>query len=40
MQKVALGDQAINLLYVGDTPLRSYVENGVDPITGEWNRVL
>ena len=40
VQKVALGDQAINLLYVGDTPLRSYVENGVDPITGERNRIL
>lgn len=40
VQKVALGDQAINLLYVGDTPLRSYVENGVDPITGEQDRVL
>ncbi|MDD7701602.1 MAG: hypothetical protein PUJ10_01200 [Lachnospiraceae bacterium] len=40
MQKVALGDQAINLLYVGDTQLRSYVENGVDPITGERNRIL
>ena len=40
VQKVALGDQAINLLYVGDTPLRSYVENGVDPITGERDRVL
>ena len=40
VQKVALGDQAINLLYVGDTQLRSYVENGVDPITGERNRIL
>ena len=40
VQKVALGDQAINLLYVGDTPLRSYIENGVDPITGERDRVL
>lgn len=40
VQKVALGDQLLNLLYVGDTPLRSYVENGVDPITGERNRVL
>ena len=40
VQKVALGDKLLNLLYVGDTPLRSYVENGVDPITGERNRVL
>ena len=40
VQKVALGDQLLNLLYVGDTPLRSYIENGVDPITGERNRVL
>ena len=40
VQKVALGDQLLSLLYVGDTPLRPYVENGVDPITGERNRVL
>lgn len=40
VQKVALGDKLLNLLYVGDTPLRSYIENGVDPITGERNRVL
>lgn len=40
VQKVALGDKLLNLLYAGDIPLRPYVENGVDPITGERNRIL